>query len=256
MKKIFLVMYSFIIISSLVLSVSAHPGGTDSDGGHTDSSTGEYHYHHNYPAHDHYDMDGDGDIDCPYNFEYRKDDTTDNNSQSNTNTNPMDNTSNEDQSTNPPEYPIPQTESKSTSNYTYSYIVFGFVLVVLVFAIWLVKHEFKGNTQYDDEAASLGEKILSSLSVIIIFLFLFAIMIPNKYPITLQEISFWEMIMTIVKACFLGGFVWGLSILAAIPINKFLSKLLRQKVATPPAFIWALAMLLSYIFSVSAFILQ
>lgn len=30
-----------------------HTGGTDSYGGHTDSSTGEYHYHHGNPAHFH-----------------------------------------------------------------------------------------------------------------------------------------------------------------------------------------------------------
>lgn len=37
-----------------------HSGRTDEDGGHTDSSTGEYHYHHGYPAHQH--PDGK----CPY----------------------------------------------------------------------------------------------------------------------------------------------------------------------------------------------
>jgi len=58
-----------LLCSSLVLTVSAHPGKTDGSGGHTDRSTGEYHYHHGYPAHDHYDMDGDGDIDCPYEFD-------------------------------------------------------------------------------------------------------------------------------------------------------------------------------------------
>lgn len=52
----------------LPLRVSAHPGRTDSNGGHTNHSTGEYHYHHGYPAHFHYDMDGDGNIDCPYDF--------------------------------------------------------------------------------------------------------------------------------------------------------------------------------------------
>ena len=31
----------------------AHSGGTDSNGGHYDRSTGEYHYHHGYPAHQH-----------------------------------------------------------------------------------------------------------------------------------------------------------------------------------------------------------
>lgn len=61
-----------LVVLALCLSLSivvvAHPGGTDSDGGHTDHSTGEYHYHHGYSAHQHYDQDGDGLLDCPYNF--------------------------------------------------------------------------------------------------------------------------------------------------------------------------------------------
>lgn len=60
---------AFLITIALSISVSAHSGRTDANGGHTDSSTGEYHYHHGYPAHDHWDIDGDGDIDCPYLFE-------------------------------------------------------------------------------------------------------------------------------------------------------------------------------------------
>ena len=52
----------------LTLPVAAHSGRTDSNGGHYDHSTGEYHYHHGYPAHDHYDIDGDGDKDCPFTF--------------------------------------------------------------------------------------------------------------------------------------------------------------------------------------------
>ena len=60
---------SIIFVCVLVLPASAHPGRTDSSGGHYDHSTGEYHYHHGYGAHDHYDMDDDGDIDCPYDFE-------------------------------------------------------------------------------------------------------------------------------------------------------------------------------------------
>lgn len=58
-----------LVIPSLLLVAFAHPGRTDSNGGHTNHSTGEYHYHHGYSAHDHYDMDGDGDIDCPYDFD-------------------------------------------------------------------------------------------------------------------------------------------------------------------------------------------
>lgn len=54
---------------SVTVSVFAHSGGTDSSGGHTNHSTGEYHYHHGYPAHQHSDMDGDGELDCPYDFD-------------------------------------------------------------------------------------------------------------------------------------------------------------------------------------------
>lgn len=49
--------------------VSAHPGKTDSDGGHNNHSTGEYHYHHGYEAHQHTDLDGDGIADCPFDFD-------------------------------------------------------------------------------------------------------------------------------------------------------------------------------------------
>lgn len=55
-------------LSLVVLPASAHPGKTDSDGGHYDREEDEYHYHHGYEAHSHYDMDGDGYVDCPYNF--------------------------------------------------------------------------------------------------------------------------------------------------------------------------------------------
>lgn len=65
--------YSLLLVLLVllqVMTVSAHSGGTDSSGGHTDHSTGKYHYHHGYPEHHHWDMDGDGDIDCPYTFYY------------------------------------------------------------------------------------------------------------------------------------------------------------------------------------------
>lgn len=53
----------------LALPVLAHPGRTDSKGGHFDHSSGTYHYHHGYPAHQHRDLDGDGKPDCPYDFD-------------------------------------------------------------------------------------------------------------------------------------------------------------------------------------------
>ena len=58
-----------LILTLPLLTVSAHPGRTDSSGGHTDSKTGDYHYHHGYPAHAHFDIDGNGTIDCPYDFD-------------------------------------------------------------------------------------------------------------------------------------------------------------------------------------------
>lgn len=59
-----------IIMALLLLTVaSAHPGRTDSHGGHYDSETGEYHYHHGYEAHQHTDLDDDGIPDCPYDFD-------------------------------------------------------------------------------------------------------------------------------------------------------------------------------------------
>lgn len=61
-----------LVVLALCLSLSvtafAHPGKTDSSGGHTNHSTGEYHYHHGHSAHQHYDQDGDGNLDCPYDF--------------------------------------------------------------------------------------------------------------------------------------------------------------------------------------------
>lgn len=67
MRKFFVFLLIVLLVTPCL--AMAHPGRTDSNGGHTDSSTGEYHYHHGYPAHDHYDMDGDGRKDCPYNFD-------------------------------------------------------------------------------------------------------------------------------------------------------------------------------------------
>ena len=58
-----------ILCLSLPIVSYAHPGRTDSKGGHTNHSTGEYHYHHGKPEHQHYDYDGDGVLDCPYDFD-------------------------------------------------------------------------------------------------------------------------------------------------------------------------------------------
>lgn len=52
-----------LLLLFTVFTAHAHPGGTDSQGGHTDRSTGEYHYHHGYSAHQHENGE------CPYDFD-------------------------------------------------------------------------------------------------------------------------------------------------------------------------------------------
>ena len=68
MKKVISLVLAVVFAFALASVAFAHSGGTDSKGGHTDRSTGEYHYHHGYSAHQHEDLDGDGDLDCPYDF--------------------------------------------------------------------------------------------------------------------------------------------------------------------------------------------
>lgn len=59
-----------LLLCSITIITLAHPGKTDSQGGHTDHSTGEYHYHHGYPAHQHtYGR-------CPYDYDNAEDDET------------------------------------------------------------------------------------------------------------------------------------------------------------------------------------
>lgn len=53
MKKSVCVIIAVIYIFSFAVICFAHSGRTDSNGGHYDSSSGEYHYHHGYPAHQH-----------------------------------------------------------------------------------------------------------------------------------------------------------------------------------------------------------
>lgn len=61
--KFALITFLCVIIALCIpLSSSSHSGKTDGNGGHYDSSTGEYHYHHGYPAHQH--KNGV----CPYNY--------------------------------------------------------------------------------------------------------------------------------------------------------------------------------------------
>ena len=63
MTKAFFALLLCVLLFFVSFHALAHPGKTDSQGGHYDRSTGEYHYHHGYPAHQH--PNGV----CPYDFD-------------------------------------------------------------------------------------------------------------------------------------------------------------------------------------------
>ena len=67
MKRLLLLSLTLIVLCLSCIQVSAHSGKTDANGGHYDSSTGEYHYHHGYPAHQH--TNGK----CPYDYKDKTD---------------------------------------------------------------------------------------------------------------------------------------------------------------------------------------
>lgn len=75
--KLLCILFIIILFTVTFIIIDAHSGGTDSKGGHRDSSTGTYHYHHGYPAHQH--TDGI----CPYDY----DDNTSKSSSVSSNTN-------------------------------------------------------------------------------------------------------------------------------------------------------------------------
>ena len=141
MKRITLIVCFVVsLICLLIVTAFAHPGKTDSKGGHTNHSTGEYHYHHGYSAHDHYDMDGDGDVDCPYDFA----DKTDHSSKESATIKPK--TSQTVPKTEPTSTPTEATSSESNSksntdfNSVLGWIVaIGFYVFVMFVLPFLIK---------------------------------------------------------------------------------------------------------------------
>lgn len=106
-KVLLLLLACFLI----PVTAFAHPGRTDSNGGHTDRSTGEYHFHHGYEAHQH--TDGV----CPYDF----DDKTGENSGSSSGGGNADNAGSSDLSSDCSEASEELTLIESFSGYDPSY---------------------------------------------------------------------------------------------------------------------------------------
>ena len=119
-----------LVISSMSLSVKAHPGRTDSNGGHTNRSTGEYHYHHGYPAHDHYDMDGDGKVDCPYDFDGKTNHSSKSSQSSQTHSEPETKAPSEPPAKAPAE-PEPKKKDQSILSGIIALVLFVFYMFVL-----------------------------------------------------------------------------------------------------------------------------
>lgn len=167
MKRIIKVFIILLLFAMLPVPASAHPGKTDSAGGHTNHDTGEYHYHHGYSAHQHYDMDGDGVIDCPYDF----DDQTDHDSGSSVNSS----SSNYVYDQPSTKFTVPQiatTESKKTEEVKpvphWVYWVFVIMAAALFKLICSVRKknaeiEAMQNRHYS-ELAELGKKHARELS--------------------------------------------------------------------------------------------
>lgn len=80
MKKTLSTLVIFLLIFP-TFHVIAHPGNTDSKGGHYNRSTGDYHYHHGYPEHEHnngvcpYEIDDTSEKETYYIGRIEKDDT-------------------------------------------------------------------------------------------------------------------------------------------------------------------------------------
>ena len=132
MKKLLIILALIIVLSVVTITVSGHPGRTDSDGGHYDRTTGKYHWHHGTSAHQHYDMDGDGDLDCPHSF---KDNTETNiNTESTTETNSNTESTNEQ----PTEQSSPDVSTAQKTGKISDGLMTAIIVAVVLVGSWVV----------------------------------------------------------------------------------------------------------------------
>ncbi len=144
MKKIIAL---FLVLALLSQFASAHPGKTDSRGGHHVGGTKEYHYHHGYPAHQH--TDGI----CPYDF----DDKTGQNSGSNSSGSEATINTNE-----PKENPHPaEVETEDGPWY-----VQAFWLALLILILWAQIKAIKIHKMAIDARHKYSGKSISRLACI------------------------------------------------------------------------------------------
>lgn len=139
MKKALIFILCTLTLLSLPLSVMAHPGRTDSNGGHYDRSTGEYHYHHGYSAHQH--KNGV----CPYESTSSKD--------------------SED----------PQNSCKDTFNLTISFLLAWFVVSIGMAKLnigYKIISQFNPDVHRNANGPFIVDIIISFIATLLIFGFL------------------------------------------------------------------------------------
>lgn len=257
MKKVIAIISIIVTLTATVayttLAVNAHPGRTDSNGGHTDHSTGDYHYHHGYSAHDHYDMDGDGVVDCPYDF----DDKTDHSSGSVGSNSNLD----FDISSQPPigsetNHQDSGTQQAKADCNIYCQLSLGFIVAFFIFVNCLAIHIDRTDTSQSKGQISLTSVCISVFSTLIVFALLFFVMCLFKRPLTWREISFSEMLKVLFFSAIFGGIAWLVTNLASLCINTLLCKLFNVEVHGEFGSFQRLTIPLSYAITVLLYILQ
>ena len=168
LKIKFIVLIIFIISLLTTVITYGHPGRTDSNGGHTNHSTGEYHYHHGYSAHQH--PNGV----CPYEFNdaiSEQSFTTNNTTSANVNTSDK----------------IDLLFDKLLTNPIGQFVI-CFIIIYAIYFIYCIYDKFIGirihkkqyeSESFDDFYKKFKKYIKSILCIIIIIVLLLIILYAN-----------------------------------------------------------------------------
>lgn len=179
------------LLPLLAIPVSAHPGKTDSSGGHTNHSTGDYHYHHGYEAHEHYDKDGDGDLDCPYDF----DDKTDHSSNKSESSNPSNNA-----------HPNSTEASKNTSFFIPKNFFWSFLLAC-IFCFFALVFVRKMEIHFCSGKSYSAFLVVMDIEIVLLALFASRFFMPGVgFEASLMaEVKIWNILGA---AFYLGVVMW------------------------------------------------
>ena len=149
MKKILSLMSVLLLLILSAFTVLAHPGRTDSNGGHYNRSTGEYHYHHGYSAHQH--PNGV----CPYKSD---DKTGSSSSSSNSTTNYYSSL----KTTSPyRSYSSPKANDKNEDIYGYLFLATVIIIIILIVYIVFLRKKSKSQPIKQDSRTNKENNTLT-----------------------------------------------------------------------------------------------